>query len=329
MLHIGRQYNMTIAGKTSHPIITEVPPYTDPSAGDIIIRTSDGVDFHVSRRRLAVLGARLDALLPSTAASSPTVKPSINISESSAVWEKFLRVCLVDEEMSYTLDDVAALVETGLKYGVPAIVTRMRYALMEPTALEMEPVRAFLMASAYGLDDVAQVAARRTLQAIDHAAFGARKDVSVLDYVRLMQYQNQCSDAARALVLVPQRQSGNSLPGWVAEHPHHWSLLSVTCTDRCAADARTVSVTEVEGQPTMIYVSIRKSWITYLETLGKTLRCRPWGPSASEPDLLEPVITSALDCHACAKVFFRNAVAFAKIMEAKIEQAVAEVTLPA
>ncbi|KAH9886254.1 hypothetical protein C8Q73DRAFT_284568 [Cubamyces lactineus] len=333
MLPIDRYYNMAIAGPPAFPVIREVPPYTDPSAGDIIIRTADGVDFHVSRRRLAVLSSRLECLLPSTAVSDPKFKPSINVSELSAVWEKFLRVCLVDEEWPYSLDDVSSLVEIGLKYGIPAIATRVRYALVEPTALETEPCRVFLMASAYGLPDVAQIAARRTLrlQAIDHGAFDALKDVSGLDYLKLLQYRSRCGEVARSVVSAPQ-QDGNvfHLPGWIAERPQLWSMLAVTCTGRCASDTRTVAVTEVEGKPATVYVSVRNSWIAYLDALGKTLERRPWGPCALEPELLEPVIApAATACPACAKCIFRNAMAFAKTVEARIEQAVAEVHLTA
>ena len=86
-------------------------------------------------------------------------------------------------------------------------------------------------------------------------------------------------------------------------------------------------MTEVEGQPTTTYVCVRKSWIAYLDALGKTLERRPWGPGASDPELLEPVIVSAVNCQTCAKSMFRSAMGFAKVVEARVEQAVGEVRM--
>ncbi|KAI8972416.1 hypothetical protein BD414DRAFT_448598 [Trametes punicea] len=319
---------MAIGGNYDQSL-SPVPPYKDISDGDIVIRTSDNVDFHVPRLRLAALSPVLDGALPSATVSSQNIKPSVNIQETrtSAVWEKFLRIVLLDEELPYTLDNVSVLVETGRKYGIAGMATRMRYALLQPAALDKDPVRVYLMASTWGLRDVAQISALRTLAlpSIRHDAFDALSTVSGVAYQKLLDYREECGRVASAVARLGE--GDDVLPGWIASKPVHWNRLATKCPGTCAGDSQTVPVVEVEGQPTRIYICIRRSWMTYLETLGKTLLYQPRASLATSPELLEPVVTSALHCQVCMGPMYSNLVSFSRAVESEIEKAVSEIHL--
>lgn len=65
----------------------------------------------------------------------------------------------------------------------------------------------------------------------------------------------------------------------------------MTCIGGCAAKSKRLLVVEGEGKSATIYVRIRESWITYLETLGAMLAEQPRASLACSPELIEPVIS--------------------------------------
>ncbi|OJT08625.1 hypothetical protein TRAPUB_474 [Trametes pubescens] len=323
---------MAIAAANPHAdaninrIYAPLPPYNDPAAGDAIIRTSDGTELHVRKSHLAIVGLDPNGIVTDMRPTHGSPKPAVVVQETAAIWEKVLRICLMHEEQPYTLDDIAALLEVGRKYDIAGMPSRLRYALVQPAFLEKEPVRVFLVACAYGLHDMAEIAARRTLEiaTLRHNPFDALHAASAADYHRLLAYREECGRAASA---VTQPRVGEEvLPEWISGKPAHWKPLSMTCVGGCAVKSKTLLVVEGEGKPTTIYVRIRESWITYLETLGAMLAEQPQASLASSPELIEPVISSAVECAHCAKTIYPYCVAFSRAMEVEIGKAVAKVS---
>ncbi|KAH9847014.1 hypothetical protein C2E23DRAFT_863625 [Lenzites betulinus] len=116
-------------------------------------------------------------LLPQLCPADSGSKPKVTMQETSALWDKLVRVYLMDGELPYTLDDVSALLEVGRKYNIAGMPARMRYALLQPAFLKTEPIRVHLTAIAYGLQDTARTAARLThkLPNLHHAALNAQR----------------------------------------------------------------------------------------------------------------------------------------------------------
>ncbi|KAI0824519.1 hypothetical protein BC628DRAFT_1410924 [Trametes gibbosa] len=244
-------------------LILPTPPYKDPAAGDVIIRTSDGVELNVLKSQLASVGLDSNGLLSQMRPTSTAAfKPTITVPENSALWDKLLRVCLLHAEQPYTLDDIVALLEAGC--------------------------------NACGLQDTARIAAHFThkLPRLEHAAFRGLQDVTGVDYFRLLVYRTECGEAARK-VTVPLK-GDEVLPGWIAGTPAHWRPLSMTCIGPCAESCRTVRVVEANDKTTTIYVRVRQAWLGYLEELGDMLVDRPDAALAVSPDLLEPVVACAV-----------------------------------
>ncbi|CDO74336.1 hypothetical protein BN946_scf184850.g8 [Trametes cinnabarina] len=79
-----------------------LPAYRDPSEGDVVIRTSDQVDFHVDQRRLVDVSTVFADILsipqPPSTGSASVKKPVIDVSESSALWYKLLPLIYNDSE---------------------------------------------------------------------------------------------------------------------------------------------------------------------------------------------------------------------------------------
>ena len=145
-------------------------PFDNPEA-DVILRSCDGVDFHVFKIVLS-LASPVFADMFSIPAPSPgrpesqTVHdglPVVQLSESSKVLDLALRHCypirspeLVDSK------DALALLEFGRKFEVEALIPPLTCYLKLLT--ERDPVSAYCLAVNYHYDDIVEAAARSCLK---------------------------------------------------------------------------------------------------------------------------------------------------------------------
>ncbi|KAI0705660.1 hypothetical protein C8Q76DRAFT_751829 [Earliella scabrosa] len=298
------------------------------SSLDLTIRTSDGAEFPVFRERVAAalpLFATILAL-PQPATHGSNTRPCVDVHETSKVWEQLAPIChFTAAPPLVNPDDIYAILKAAEKYDLPAdmMPSRMRYVLLQPDLLEKEPFRVYFLATAYHLPDVARAAAQRTLRlpTVYGDNFSALADVPAIAYYRLLDYRKRCSDAAKALT---HRVEG-ALPTWIANEHARWQHLAVTCHGSCALESCTLLVHERNESSPEIHVRIRSAWLVYLDALGARLEAHPHATYASSPELLEAVVSSALDCHRCAKGIYRTACSFSRIMEEKIKDAISHV----
>ena len=178
--------------------------FRDPSVGDLIIRTSDDVDFHVDRRRLADASPVFSDMFslpnaPLTEEGEPE-KALVRVSEPSSTWEKLLPICyLTEADESSMVSELLQLWEVGRKYHIAGVVSRMRGLLYSAFHLDDKPFVVYALACALDMPSVARVAAKRTLQypvfpdTPEFAAISARALYQLLDYRR------RCGEAAGAV----------------------------------------------------------------------------------------------------------------------------------
>ncbi|RPD54216.1 hypothetical protein L227DRAFT_354484 [Lentinus tigrinus ALCF2SS1-6] len=194
-------------------------PYRDSAIGDVIIRTSDGVEFHVHRRRLSDASpvfADMFALGRETAAAAGE-KPDVAVSEPSAVWEKLLPFCHLAEEPPITLDDIPLLLEAGRKYRMVAVTWRMRAYLFRPEFLDEKPFAVYALACMTGVPRVAAIAARRTLAGPLYPEYAKEYGyVSGLALYNLLDFRRRCGIAAADVVSIT---NSNEVPAWMQFSP--------------------------------------------------------------------------------------------------------------
>ena len=136
------------------------PPF-DAIDADIVVRSSDPVDFSVHRIILSMGSAfcRIAQLQD----EAPTLVP---VAENSGTLDTFLRIFypLVDPEVD-SLSHLRRVLAAGvnLKYDAPSVVASMRNALVGPRFLESDPVRVFAIACLCQLEEEARVAAKRAV----------------------------------------------------------------------------------------------------------------------------------------------------------------------
>ncbi|KAL5531266.1 hypothetical protein ACEPAG_4143 [Sanghuangporus baumii] len=184
-------------------ITSASPPFGGPE-GDVILRTSDSVDFWVLT---VILGLASPVFKTMFTLPQPTVKqeeqtqpPVIPISESSTTIDLLLRLCYPIEAPQLSEQDITPIgdvLSAALKYEISAVVERARKALKKCAELSSKnAIAAYAIACHLGLADEARVAAMTCLKwpfpgpTVPHLAL-----MSGLDYYNLLEYHRRVAES--------------------------------------------------------------------------------------------------------------------------------------
>lgn len=175
------------------------PPFNNPSA-DLILRSSDGVDFRVRKAFMTEVSPVFEDMMVVGQTDQGEV-PLVRLEEHSRTLEHFLRfVYPVENPKVDTLDDVFALLEAARKYIAEYVLEEARRQFA--SLAEEQPVRAYAMACSRRWTLETKVAARATLL---FPLFDGDSDIEEFEhitaaaYVRLQRYHRACSAAVAAL----------------------------------------------------------------------------------------------------------------------------------
>lgn len=139
-----------------------VPPF-DRDDADLIIRSSDGVDFRVHRIILSLSSYFFADMLalpqPSGTASIPIVDVTED-SHSCHTFDMFLRFSypIIDPEVKSLLE-LRKVLTAAVKYDAAIVVHAMKKIMVSPPSLNKEPLRVYAIACIFGLEEEAQIAA--------------------------------------------------------------------------------------------------------------------------------------------------------------------------
>lgn len=184
------------------------PPFDKPSA-DLILRSSDGVDFRVFKWILSdasqVFAGMFSLPTPPpehidvTSSSGhlvhqPPPPPVVPVTEDSDTLEALLRLCyplsvVPDYAQFETLKPVvAAAHKYQVAHALRILEPRMKFFAAQ------QPVRVYAFATRYDLPDIARDAARNFLFAPDTLVSAPElADISGAAYHRLLMYHRQCT----------------------------------------------------------------------------------------------------------------------------------------
>ncbi|OJT03301.1 hypothetical protein TRAPUB_6079 [Trametes pubescens] len=217
---------------------TASSPFDKPSA-DLILRSSDGVDFRVFKWILSdaseVFAGMFSLPTPPPKHTGGTTSPGhihqsspppvVPVTEHSRALEALLRLCyplcVVPDYAQF--EDLKPVVAAAHKYQV-AHALRILEPRMQFFAVQ-DPVRVYAFATRYNLQDVARDAARNFLFAPDILVDAPElADISAAAYHRLLAYRWRCNlDVVLELKALPPRSSFPSPKGtpWVWENCSH------------------------------------------------------------------------------------------------------------
>ncbi|KAJ7355921.1 hypothetical protein DFH08DRAFT_853915 [Mycena albidolilacea] len=255
------------------PTFTPGSPFDGrpPTAGDVILRSSDGVDFRVHQVVMS-LASPIFATMFALPQPEGETEP-VAMAESAVALDRMLRFWYPGTEPPVidTLDELQRVVEILVsKYEVQSAVYTAKSYIRN--YLETQPVAVFAFACTQGWEDVAQAAARESLKhpirVFDDDATTGLKHITGEAYHRLLQYHYRCGIAAKGTT--------NSLR-WVPATAK--TLVWFTCRN-CA------------GHPTRV-------WFTnYLTSVGAELSATP-GISPADRKMLHPALKEASKCGVC------------------------------
>ena len=188
-----------------------LPPFTSADA-DVILRTSDSLDFHVHRNIIQVASPRMLDIIVRDIPQHATEEavPVYNMRESSIIVDPLLRFCYPGKRPQLTcltpttfLHLLAALKKYGLNDPAEDIVEAHW-----PTFAGQEPFRFYFHAIALGLPEEARICARLVAESPsskDKLSLytSEMESTSCLPYRRLIDYIEKYRTAATQPLLLP------------------------------------------------------------------------------------------------------------------------------
>jgi len=181
----------------------------DRRDADLIIRSSDQVDFHVHQSNLGMASVVFEDMFTAPGPSPREQgqnKPVINLTEDSKTLHRLLTLLYpIEPSIPETLEDALSLLATCQKYQMDLTITRIRSILKdhEPRLFTVQnSFHAYGVARRYHLKDEALVAAQLTLERpLDFDECGEDLQfISGVDLIKLWNYRTECTKVAKDCV---------------------------------------------------------------------------------------------------------------------------------
>lgn len=312
---------------SSSSAMRAAPPF-DSKDANVVLRSSDNVDFKVHKHIIKLASPVLAAFI--SLAPSPPPPPSasrrhhmrriVELSDPSEFLDMFLRFVYPVPEPLLALDDVATVLELSHKYDSSTVTSRMRTHLLRPEFLESDPLQVYALASFAGMDDVVQIAARHTLPHPPPrpAHLTEKRMLPGAALLRLLDYRQRCVAAATRVA----RIENATVPWWLQLQWQRFCFLS-ECGWECAKlPRRTLKWRKRLHE----CVEVPEYWIEYMNAVGTALGDTLDPAVARDRELLRQAAEKAAGCSKCAGRVVWDLQEFGEILEDAIGEAIAGVS---
>ncbi|KAF8177540.1 hypothetical protein K438DRAFT_1681471 [Mycena galopus ATCC 62051] len=216
-------------------------PFDDASA-DVILRSSDGIDFRVYRLVLSLASSVFHDMFAFPQPKSEPETPIVLVSESAFVLDMALRFWYpgADPAVVQTLDGLRQTLEALImKYNVQFIIPVAKKQLRE--YLTSDPVAVFAIACRHEWKEIALDAAKGSLKlplrAFESARPAQLEYMTADTYHTLLQYHSECAKVAASATSTLQWATYLDIPGadctnWAdpigCPRTGHWSFAHST-----------------------------------------------------------------------------------------------------
>ncbi|KAG2345781.1 hypothetical protein BDR05DRAFT_960049 [Suillus weaverae] len=294
------------------------PPFLHAKA-DIILRSSDGVDFRVITLFLSLASSFFDSIIEQAAQSDQIEGdlPIVPVEENHRVLDICLRFCypstLVEDPPLHDIsEDIIPVLEAARKYSLKPLEHKVRQALK--SHMEKEPLRCFALAMRAQLNIEATLAAEYTLrQSLIPARVPEIDLITAKELLALLTYHHRCGISVQSL--------GKDL-SWItsAGYPilngtgYQW-IISGSCS--CESGSRFL----LNGQQPL------KWWSDYMEKSMMSLYDKPSSHTvlAGIGDTVRGVRASG--CSQCCSNILTKMTGFAEFFSKKVDTLTAKVDL--
>ncbi|KAK7042863.1 hypothetical protein R3P38DRAFT_3348729 [Favolaschia claudopus] len=185
-------------------------PFNSSANSDTILRSCDGIDFHVHSVVLSLASPFFNTMFTLPVESHDKERkdvPVVEVSESSELLDRFLRVWYPGAEMLVEFsgfEELEQIIELALsKYDIQSVAPLLRHGLRQH--LHEDCLTAFAIACKHEWADIARMAAKETLKHhisllyLDERLARQLQGISVAQFLALLRYHVQCSEVAATL----------------------------------------------------------------------------------------------------------------------------------
>ncbi|KAG8221056.1 hypothetical protein J3R82DRAFT_2567 [Butyriboletus roseoflavus] len=304
----------------------------DHSKADVILRSSDNIDFRVFKLFLSLASPFFETLFdipqPAQESDHQEIKDGlvvVPISEDSKTLDALLRFCypctLADDPKLEVLKDAMDVLEAARKYSLDAIEIKARQAISNPKILEAEPLRCFAIAHRGRLRAESLLAARYTLmQPLIPSWFQEIELITAADLLSLLTYHRRCGDAVYALGLdlswITSHYGSSATCSWLSGNHHDHGR-----NRNCGCPRPVVSTY-------MLFdMNSPQWWVDFMDKTFEALRDKPCKATvqASSEKIVKSV--KAAGCPSCAPKIADGMRDLLDLFARKIEETVSQIEL--
>jgi hypothetical protein len=311
----------------------------DHAKADIILRSSDNIDFRVFKLFLSLASPSFETLLeipqPTEQNNAQVARDGlavICVEEHSKTLDTLLRFCypctLAEDPKLEVLEDLVDVLGAAQKYSLDTIERKVRQALSNPKILEVEPLRCFAIARRGRAREETLLAAKYTLtQPLIPSWFQEIDIITAADLLALLSYHQTCGNAVYAFgndVSWLQSHYGSSQGcAWfsakpIPPNPPVWQNPSVSGSSCRCARSTTIKYGLFSSQPLMW-------WGNFMEETFVALRDKPC--RATVESFVEKTVQSvrAQGCPICSVNISEHMRELSELLTRKVEEVVSEV----
>ena len=302
----------------------------DHAKADIILRSSDNVDFRVFKLFLSLASPFFETLFdipqPVEEDGDQEVKDGlavVPVTEDSKTLDALLRFCypctLVDDPKLEVLQDAMDILEAARKYSLDVIEKKACQAIANPKILEVEPLRCFAIAHRGRLREETLLAAKYTLaQPLIPSWFQEIDLIAATDLLSLLTYHKKSGDAVYALRLnlswITSHYGGSQACSWLyGQYQQGYS----TCN--CACQRANTPKYAVFG------VSLQW-WEDFMEETFTALQDKPCEKTVRTSAEKTVQTIRARNCQACSPKVTEGMRDFVELFTKKIDEATSQVS---
>ncbi|KAI6149634.1 hypothetical protein BKA82DRAFT_920659 [Pisolithus tinctorius] len=304
-----------------------LPPF-DHVKADVILRSSDDVDFRVFKLFLSLASPFFETLFdfpqPSEEMSTDVEfkdgLPIVPVSEDSKTLDPLLRFCypctLSEDPVLEDFRDVVNVLEAAKKYSLNGIERTVCKSLFNPKILEVNSLRCFAIACRARMQNECILAAKHALREPSVPMwFEEIELITASELLSLLTYHKKCGDIIQTL-------KGNY--SWITAEYRQWNTAPWMCgfnsTGNCCGCTRSTSGRfMLNGHATVQW------WETFMDSTFVDLRDNPCADTIRKN--VEKAIQTARqrNCGYCSLAVSGGMQEFGTLFINKVEELISQV----
>ncbi|KAL6300864.1 hypothetical protein BKA93DRAFT_500708 [Sparassis latifolia] len=322
-------------GQPRTPQVTDAPPPFDKPTADIILRSSDRVDFRVKKAILSETSWFFDTMftLPQPSLIAGEMKrirangletelkdglAVVHITEDSRTIDCLLRICYPLRNPVITdLSELRRLLTSATKYAMDEAVEILRERLYN-LAQEI-PLQVYAVAIQFNFEKEAREAAKYFLACKTPVMYVPElEEISGGVYQRLLDYRTRCGKEATRLV--------SSEMGWLPREDWPW-FSCPNGGEPCAIKAGVTVTFRFNGGGRIRRGYPKMWWWQHVHRMACVLEATPCGKMLYTTSLMDQALQDAAACPRCRVTAPAKLRRFMDLLAVEVDRVVSQVEL--